>query len=332
MNNLDFLAVGDTVVDTFIKLREDGAKVTCDAHQEHCELSMHFGDKVPFESATVVPAVGNAANAAVSAARLGLSAGFVTWLGKDRNGEECLTRLAQEGVAQDLITMEDGKATNSHYVLWYPPDRTILIKHEAFDYAFPAAIEPPRAMYLSSIGEAGMGIHDPLADWLDAHPDVMLVFQPGTFQMSAGTQKLARIYARTNVFFANKEEYQRILKSEEEDPKKLMEAMRALGPKTVFLTDGGNGAYALSDDGAWFIGLYPDPRAPYERTGAGDAFSSTATVALLLGKSVQEALMWGPVNSMSVVQGIGAQQGLLPRAKLEELLANPPAPYAPTAL
>jgi 5-dehydro-2-deoxygluconokinase len=321
---MEFLAIGDTVADTFIKLLHDEAKVTCDAHGEHCELSMHFGDKVPFESATFLPAVGNSANAAVSAARLGISAGILTWLGGDRTGEECKATFIKEKVATDHVVTEADKLTNSHYVLWYPPDRTILIKHEAYRYAFPSDVVVPKAVYLSSLGEAGENLHDTLADWLDAHPDVLFVFQPGTFQMRAGMERLSRIYARANVFFANKEEYQRILGVEEESEKKLMEMMRAKGPDIVFLTDGGNGAYALSDVGAWKIGLYPDPRPPYERTGAGDAFASTATVALLLGKTVAEALAWGPVNAMSVVQYIGAQQGLLSRQKLLDYLTLAP--------
>ncbi|HVW71751.1 MAG TPA: carbohydrate kinase family protein, partial [Candidatus Paceibacterota bacterium] len=204
----------------------------------------------------------------------------------------------------------------------------ILIKHEAYSYQFPANLTVPKAVYLSSLGEAGLAFHDPLADWLEAHKDMLFVFQPGTFQMRAGMERLSRIYARTNVFFANKEEYQRILATTEESEKKLMEMMRAKGPKIVFLTDGGNGAYAMSDVGAWKIGLYPDPRPPYERTGAGDAFASTATVALLLGKSVPEALAWGPVNSMSVVQDIGAQKGLLTRDALLSYLKLAPE-YGP---
>jgi hypothetical protein len=52
-------------------------------------------------------------------------------------------------------------------------------------------------------------------------------------------------------------------------------------------------------------------------------------VALALGKSVSEALQWGPINSMSVVQEIGAQKGLLTRNKLEEFLKNAPAEYKP---
>ncbi len=314
---MEFLAIGDTVVDTFIRLKD--AQVHCNLNNEECTISMRYGDKIPYEFAKVLAGVGNAANASISAARLGLQSAFIGWVGEDENGHACVSVFKKDGVSTEHITTEPGKTTNSHFVLWYGPDRTILIKHEAFDYVLPAPMPDTKAVYLSSIGEGGMGIHEPLADWLEAHPEILLAFQPGTFQMKAGVEKLARIYKRTNIFVCNKEEYQRILDVKEEDPKKLMELMREKGPKIVFLTDGPNGAYALSDDGAWKIGLAPGGDDAYERTGAGDAFASTATAALLLGKSVPEALAWGPVNSASVVQKIGAQEGLLTK---ETLLAN----------
>ena len=73
--------------------------------------------------------------------------------------------------------------------------------------------------------------------------------------------------------------------------------------------------------------MYPDPAPPVDRTGAGDSFSSTFTAALGLGMSIPEALSWGPINSMSVVQYVGAQEGLLTREKLLEHLANAPDFY-----
>jgi hypothetical protein len=48
-----------------------------------------------------------------------------------------------------------------------------------------------------------------------------------------------------------------------------------------------------------------------------------------MGKSIPEALKWGPINSMSVVQFVGAQQGLLTEAVLEKYLAEAPADYVP---
>jgi sugar/nucleoside kinase (ribokinase family) len=165
-----------------------------------------------------------------------------------------------------------------------------------------------------------MHLHAPIADWLEKNPSILLAFQPGTFQIRAGLETLARIYARADVFLANKEEYQKILNTPEEDEKNLMAMMRTHGPKICFLTDG-----------VWKIGVYQGGEDAYERTGAGDAFSATAVAALLLGKSVPEALTWGPINSAFVVQKIGAQEGLLTRTVLEECLAKAPADYGAVA-
>ena len=64
-NKIDFWAVGDIVIDAFIKLKD--AHVHCRIDTDACELCVRFGDKVPYESVTVVPAVGNSPNAAVAA-------------------------------------------------------------------------------------------------------------------------------------------------------------------------------------------------------------------------------------------------------------------------
>ena len=289
---------------------------------------MRFADKIPYESVTVVPAVGNSANAAVSASRLGLSSALVSNVGDDYFGTECIDTLGQEHVAGEFVKINKGFKTNYHYVLWYDADRTILVKHEDYPYELPD-IGSPRWIYLSSVGEHALGLHGDIERYLSTHPDVKLAFQPGTYQMKFGTDELAGIYKRTEAFFCNKEEAQRILKIEEQDIKKLMMMIAALGPRIVAITDGTNGAYAYDGTDAWSIPLYPDPKPPLQRTGAGDAFSSTFTVALALGKTVREALMWGPVNSMSVVQGVGARQGLLTRVQLEEYLAKAPAEYIP---
>ena len=106
-----------------------------------------------------------------------------------------------------------------------------------------------------------------------------------------------------------------------------MQKLHDLGPKIICLTDGPNGAYAYDGTDAWFVPAYPDPKPPVERTGAGDAFASTVTTALVMGKSLEEALLWGPVNSMNVVQHIGAQKGLLTQAELESWLNKAPGDY-----
>ncbi len=326
---LDFLAIGDITTDAFIRLKE--AHVTCAIDNTSCEICMKFGDKIPYESVDIVRAVGNSANAAVSASRLGLRAGLVADIGDDQNGRECLEQLKKDKVDTRFVVKHRGMETNYHYVLWYGDERTILVKHQDFERIVPKA-KNPKWVYVSSLGGNSYEFHLGLIEWLKSNPDVKVAFQPGTFQMSLGVEKLKGLYERSDIFFCNTEEAQRILNTKESDLKKLMAMVRALGPKLVVITDGPRGAYAYDGTKALFMPPYPDPKAPYERTGAGDAFASTLVIALALGKTLEEALLWAPVNSASVVQDIGAQKGLLTRAQLEEWLAKAPADYKPRAI
>ena len=106
METIDFLSIGDAVVDDFIRLKD--AEAHCDINHEHCTICLRFGDKVPFEEVTVVPAVGNAANAAVSASRLGLSSALVTNLGDDKEGQDCLEALKKDKVLTDYVKINSG--------------------------------------------------------------------------------------------------------------------------------------------------------------------------------------------------------------------------------
>ena len=322
MQPADFFAIGDIVTEPFIRLKE--AEVHCRVDHDTCELCMRWGDKIPYDYFVFIPAVGNAANASVAASRLGLSSTLRAYVGKDRYGEECLEVLKKEGIDTAHMVVDPARPTNYHYVLWYGDERTILVKHEEYDYTVPTDAPAPKWIYLSSLAANSLPYHLALAEWFKTMPGMKLAFQPGTFQMKLGVDTLKDIYARTDIFFCNKEEAERILSCEPtDDMKSLLARIQALGPKTVVITDGYNGAYALSDTGNHYkVPIFPDIKPPLERTGAGDAFASSVTAALALGLPLEEALLWGPVNSMSVVQEVGAQKGLLTREQLNEHLSR----------
>jgi len=322
---IDFLAIGDVVTEPFIRLKD--ARVHCSINDQQCEICMRWGDKIPYEYDVPMYAVGNAANAAVAAARLGLTSSLRAYVGDDTPGKLCLETLQKEGVDTTLMVTESGKQTNHHYVLWYETERTILVKHEAFSYSMPDLKESPKWIYLSSLAANSEAYHLALAQWLEGHPETKLAFQPGTFQMQLGTSVLAPLYQRTTLFVCNKEEAQRILGTHSE-VKDLLDGLAALGPEHVIVTDDRKGAYAKSGAQYYVVPMYPDVREPYERTGAGDSFASSVTAAMALGMPFTEALLWGPINAMSVVQDVGAQRGLLTREQLETYLKDAPKSYA----
>lgn len=329
MSRATFVAIGDVTTDAFIRLFSDQAEVM---GGDHPKLCLGYGDKIPFEKAYIIPAVGNSANASVSAARLGIPSALVAHVGDDEQGREMIARLRKEAVDTRFITVNNGIPSNYHYVLWYKDDRTILIKQEDFQYHVPKLLEEPRWIYFSSVGEHSLEFHHELADYLKKHETVNFVFQPGTFQLKIDPKEIKDLYRLTKLLFCNREEAEMILRTKETNIEYLAKGIRALGPEIVVITDGKKGAYTYEENRLWFMPLYPDPKPPFERTGAGDAFSSTYTAALVVGLSIEDAMRWGPINSMSVVQYVGAQEGLLTRPQLEKFLARAPEHYKPQLL
>jgi sugar/nucleoside kinase (ribokinase family) len=329
--NLDFIAIGDITTDAFIRLSGDDAEVEKDSDGRKARICLNFGDKIEYDSVTEVPAVGNSPNAVVAAHRLGLKSALVTNIGDDYHGKNKIDTLEKEGVITDFVKVHKNKSSNYHYVLWYEEERTILVKHHEYEYELPD-IGIPKWIYLSSLGENSLLFHHTIAEYIKKHPEVNLAFQPGTFQMRFGYEKLKDVYATSRLFFSNLQEAQRILETDEKDIKNLLKKMHGLGPDAVVITDGPNGAFAYDGEDFWQIPMYPDPAPPVDRTGAGDSFSATVTSALALGKSLPEALEMGPINSMSVVQYVGAQEGLLTMEKLEQYLAQAPKNYKPNRI
>ncbi len=318
----DFLGIGDITIDAFIELKD------VDIHTNHGvkELCFRFGEKIAYENVDEVAAVGNSANASVAASRLGLKAALLTGIGKDTNGKLCENTLKKEGVSVEYVKVHEDLKTNYHYVLRFGAERTILVKQYEYEYKLPKFDEKPKWMYFSSVGEHALDFHHEIAKFV-SDSRVKLAFQPGTFQIKLGYDNLKDLYKVTEVFFCNKEEAQYILGNNEDDVKKLLIDMHNLGPNIVVITDGPKGAFAFDGLKYYSLPMYPDIAPPVDRTGAGDAFSSTVVAFLAKGYPLEEALLRGPINSMSVVQYIGAQKGLLKDDALNAYLASAPDYY-----
>ena len=123
--------------------------------------------------------------------------------------------------------------------------------------------------------------------------------------------------ARTEVIFVNREEAGKITGADisEGKEKELLAALREVGPKITIITDGGGGSYVF--DGTKYIKAGVLPVDAYERTGAGDAFGSGCLSAIIKGKGLDEALIWGTINSASVIGYVGPQKGLLKEGDIE---------------
>jgi len=325
----EILFVGDTASDTYVTLDERGTRLIGDGRD--VLLAVPFGAKVPYESTVTIEAGGNAANAAVACARLGLHVALATYVGADQLGRDVVAALQRERVDTSLVVLDRGAPTNRHFVLRLGDERTILVHHERYAYHWPhlRPSEIPQWLYLSSVGSDAAAYEDQIVDWLDENPSVSLAFQPGTYQIARGARRLERLYRRAALLVCNREEAAAIGGGDPaDDVADLLDRLHALGAGAVVVTDASAGAFGSDRTGRYEVPIYPDADAVVDRTGAGDAFAATVLAHLALGHSLSEALLRAPVNAMSVVHDIGTQAGLLGRDEIAEILDRAPAGFA----
>ncbi len=313
---MDVVAVGDTTEDIFLGLHD--ASLQCDIDGGSCKLCLDYADKIAVESKTVVPAVGNAANHAIGIARLGLQAGVYTVVGNDDQGKKAKEVFEQNHVDSSYLSFDEKRGTNLSIVINFRTERTILVYHEPRTYQLPD-ISPTKWIYLTSASGSGVkDLHAQTLEFLDKHPETKLAFNPGTHQIHLGKDELMPVLKKTNLLFVNREEAAQVLENETRDIKTLAQGFHDMGIATVVITDGPDGAYASDSRQIYHLDIYPGEVV--ERTGAGDAFGSGMLAALIHKQTLVEAMRWGNANSTSVVQYIGAREGLLERPAIEHMI------------
>jgi len=161
------------------------------------------------------------------------------------------------------------------------------------------------------MGETFEPFYNHFADYMQKNPQIKLAFNPGSRQIRAGTEKLKRILEKTYVIYVNRNEAEILtgMDNTAGKEKELLQNLSKLGSKISIITDGSAGSYVFEGNKFLKCGILPVDA--YERTGAGDAFGTGCISALIKGKTFEEALMWGTINSASVIGYVGAQKGLL---------------------
>lgn len=307
-NNLDLLLIGDASLDVFITPTE--SETLCRLDDKDCLICFTYGDKIPVKNLEFSIG-GNAANNAVGTTRLGIKSAAVLTLGDDDIGNQITEKLKKESV--DISYVVQQPSTNSNYstIVIYAGERTIFSYKAPRKYDFPIQLPTTAWIYLTSMGRAFKPIHKKVCEWLRENPETKLAFNPGSRQIRAGSDALTDIFKVTYTAYVNRKEAEILtgFSDSQGKEKELLKALSSLGPKVSIITDGGNGSFVFDGDKYYKAGVLPVDA--YERTGAGDAFGAGCISALIKGKNFEEALLWGTLNSASVIGHIGAQKGLL---------------------
>ncbi|MBI2589567.1 carbohydrate kinase family protein [Candidatus Berkelbacteria bacterium] len=321
MNSVDFLSIGDTQYDTILSLAPEEVSVRCRLNREDCKMCLDYAGKIPVSELHAMVA-GNAANVAVTAARLDGTVALWTLLGDDEIADEEIQTLQREGITTAWMEKVPGAESNRSTVITVNGERTILVYHAPRRYVLPKNLPSARIVYFTSMGPGAETLFPAVIRYVE-RTGARLVYQPGTYQLRLGAERAQPLLALVNCIIMNKEEAQAYTHHRAGKPLELLRALKRLGAKIAVVTDGTNGSYATDGETSWSMGIRPEiPRI--EATGAGDAFASAFGVALLEGATIPEALRWGTFNAEGVIQEFGPQKGILKRKQLEELCLRYP--------
>lgn len=313
----DVLSLGPARMDVFVGLPEGEVTEICSVDRKRCMIELGFGEKIAVSGMDFAVG-GNAGNNSVGVVRLGFSAAVIGSVGDGWTDKRAVEILHEEGVETKYVEVKPGQK-GFGVVINYQGERTILSYYSHSRCCWPEDSTLSASwIYLTSMGEGFEDFYQEAVEFAVAKKS-RIAFNPGTRQIKAGVESLRYAYAQAELLFVNKEEAGIILgRPIGTDIKDLLSGLVELGAKTAIITDGPEGTYLYDRKNYWHMPIVEAPVV--ERTGAGDAFGSGFMGAVLSGKSYQEALRWGTVNSASVLGFIGPQKGLLTPEGIAEWL------------
>jgi ribokinase len=316
------ITVGESTIDAFMTLAN--ANQSCQFDHEHNAICFTHGDKIDVDRYDFLLG-GNATNVAVGLTRLGVKATLCSETGDDEFSIKIRNGLASERIERLFVHQIRG-ASNFAVVINVKGDRTVFVQDVEREHDFQLTDVTCDMVYLTSLGRKWQEPYRKIVDFVKEQ-NATLAFNPGSRQMHEGRETVDYIVKHTAILFVNKEEGEHLLfgkavegsSNEKEYIKELLTKLRKIGPKTVVMTNGMHGSYAL-DEAEGFHFQAMSPGEAVERTGAGDAYASGFLAAASHGECLPDSMQWGSINSASVVGHIGAQAGLLSKDEMEELV------------
>lgn len=311
----DIVTIGDVLRDIFVFPSVDEMEKPINRRfidrkvQGEKFLLFEFGDKIAI-SDIAYSIGGSAGNVAAGLAKMGLKSGVIGKVGRDHEGREVLSTLREAKVNTSLVDIEDEKKTSFSIILSYQGERSILVFHSfgPQDFEIPANLDTDW-VYIGPLGEKYKSLYDKLTA-LAAEKNIKIALNPGSIQIKDGLNSFGGLLRVAKLIFLNKEEAAELAGIPGvANIRDIVNVLKKTGVEMIVITDGKDGAYFYTNDELVKVSAYPGNRL--EATGAGDAFASGFLSAMIKNENIETCLKWGVTNSASVIEYIGAQQGLL---------------------
>jgi ribokinase len=284
-----------------------------------CEHLPRPGETVHGQDFRTLPG-GKGANQAVAAARLGARVEFIGCVGADPFGQQARDTLEREGVSTAHLRTLAGERTGVAVVLVeHTGQNSIAIAAGANAHLGLPQVEAAAPV----IGRAALlvcQLESPLpavrrAIAIARGHGVPVLLNPAPAQPLP-----AELLAQVDVLVPNEGEAAQLLglaPGAAFDAAEAAQALRALGPRTVIVTLGGDGVCVADARGTH---RWPAPRVqPRDTTGAGDTFIGAYAAALWEGRPGDEAIAFAQRAAAISVTREGAMPAMPTRDECEAL-------------
>lgn len=273
-----------------------------------------LGSKITVDSFART-AGGDAANAAVTFARQGLSTAMVVKIGDDESGREIIKELAAEHITF-LNKPQKGETDYATILLAPGGERTILLRRgtpiQRKGIPFPKL--KAQWAYIAPANIDAAIMRDIFATL--KKNGVKIAFNPSGYYIKNYAKDLKAMIAQSDVVIANREEAALFTDVAFHDEKKLFKKFDAMVNGIAIMTDGPRGALASDGHTVYRCSTFKE-KGIEERTGAGDAFGSGFVAGFIRSNDICYALRLAAANSTSVIEYVGAQAGILSKKDFE---------------
>ncbi|MFT2014340.1 ribokinase [Streptomyces sp. 796.1] len=249
---------------------------------------------------------GKGANQALAAARLGARAALLARVGDDEHGRLLLASQRAAGVDTDGVLV--GGAPTGVALITVDPsgDNSIVVSPGANGRLTPADVRAA-APLLAAARVVSLQLEIPLETVAETvrglAPDARLVLNP-----SPPAPLPAEVLAACDPLVVNEHEARYVLGAAAgETPQDWARGLLALGPRSVVITLGAQGA-VVAEGHADSLHHLPSPRVDaVDTTGAGDAFTAALAWRLGRGDELRRAAAFAVRVGAATVTARGAQ-------------------------
>ncbi len=287
-----------------------------------------FGGKIEIEK-PVLTTGGGSTNAAVTFARYRLSSAAIISIGKDEHGKAVVAELKKENIKPVITYARDLQTSYSSILLSETGERSILVYRGASDYMGRVSGAHLKARWAYIVpGAIPLPRMKSLIERFKSE-GISIAMNPSGHYIKLGEKALAPLLQDLRVVIMNREEASALTGVAFEDERGIFKKLDEIVKGLVVMTDGARGVMVSDGKMLYRAGIFKE-QALVDRTGAGDAFGS-GFVASLIAKTqnhestkaefnsedIKSAIRFASANATSVVEYIGAKEGILTKAKFE---------------